>query len=92
VVPILSRDWALCAIEDLRREGLTAELEGRNALGSWLVRIEGPAGTIAEIRYSLHPRPEPVCWEGFVNDSIRDPSQTAWRPRTPSREAEQGRS
>jgi len=71
VVPIPSRDWALCAIEDLRREGLTAELEGRNALGSWLVRIEGHAGTIAEIRYSLHPPPEPVCWETFVNAAIR---------------------
>ena len=71
VVPLPSRDWALCAIEDLRREGLTAELEGRNTLGSWLVRIEGPAGTIAEIRHSLHPPPEPVCWEAFVNAAIR---------------------
>ena len=71
MVPIPSRDWALCAIEDLRREGLAAELEGRNALGSWLVRIEGPAGTIAEIRYSLDPPPEPVCWEAFVNAAIR---------------------
>jgi hypothetical protein len=71
VVPIPSRDWALCAIEDLRREGLTAELEGRNALGSWLVRIEGPDGTIAEIRDSLHPPPEPVRWEAFVNAAIR---------------------
>jgi hypothetical protein len=71
VVPIPSREWALSAIEDLRREGLTAELEGRNALGSWLVRIEGPAGTIAEIRNSLQPPPEPVCWEAIVNDLIR---------------------
>jgi hypothetical protein len=71
VVPIPSRDWALSAIEDLRREGMTAELEGRNACGSWLVGIEGPAGTIAEIRYSLYPPPKPVCWESFVNDAIR---------------------
>jgi hypothetical protein len=71
VVPIPSRDWALCAIEDLRREGLSAELDGRNPLGSWLVRIEGPVGTIAEIRFSLHPPPEPVCWEAFVNAAIR---------------------
>jgi hypothetical protein len=70
-VPIPSRDWALCAIDDLRLEGLTAELEGRNALGSWLVRIEGPAGTIAEIRDSLQPPPEPVCWETFVNAAVR---------------------
>ena len=70
VVPIPSRDWALCAIEDLRREGLTAELEGRNALGSWLVRIEGPAATIAEIRHSLQPPPESVCWEALVNAAI----------------------
>lgn len=72
VVPIPSRDWALCAIEDLRREGLSAELVGQNARGSWLVRIEGPAGSIAEIRYSLQPRGEPVRWEAFVNAAIRD--------------------
>ncbi len=71
MVPIPSRDWALCAIEDLRREGLSAELEGQNARGSWLVRIEGPAGSIAEIRYSLQPRGAPVCWEAFVNAAIR---------------------
>jgi hypothetical protein len=70
-VPIPSRDWALCAIEDLRREGLSAELAGQNARGSWLVRIAGPAGTIAEIRCSLHPPREPVRWESFVNDAIR---------------------
>jgi hypothetical protein len=70
VVPIPTRDWALSAIDDLRGEGLTAELEGRNALGSWLVRIEGPMGTIAEIRHSLQPPPEPVCWETFVNAAI----------------------
>ncbi len=39
VVPIPSREWALCAMEDLRREGLSAELEGQDARGSWLVRI-----------------------------------------------------
>jgi len=72
VVPIPSRDWALCAIEDLCREGLSAELEGQNARGSWLVRIEGPAGTIAEIRYSIQPRGAPVCWEAFVNAAIHD--------------------
>jgi hypothetical protein len=71
VVPIPSREWALCAIEDLRREGLSAELEGLNARGSWLVRIEGPAGSIAEIRYSLQPRGESVCWEAFVNAAIQ---------------------
>jgi hypothetical protein len=67
VVPIPSRAWALCAIEDLRREGMSAELVGQNARSSWLVRIEGPAGSIAEIRFSLQPRAEPVCWEAFVN-------------------------
>jgi len=75
VVPIPSRDWALCAIEDLRREGLFAELEGQNARGSWLVRIEGPSEFIAEIRYSLQPPGAPVCWEAFVNAAIRD-----WQP------------
>ena len=69
VVPIPSRDWALSAIEDLRREGMSAELVGQNARSSWLVRIEGPAGSIAEIRFSLQPRGEPVCWEAFVNGS-----------------------
>jgi hypothetical protein len=71
VVPIPSRNWALCAVEDLRREGLSAELEGQDARGSWLVRIEGPAGSIAEIRYSLQPRGAPVCWEAFVNAATR---------------------
>jgi hypothetical protein len=71
VVPIPSRDWAICAIEDLRREGMSADLMSQNAHGSWLVRIEGPAGSIAEIRYSLQPRSEPVCWEAFVNAAIR---------------------
>jgi len=60
VVPIPSRDWALCATEDLRREGMSAELVGLNERGSWLVRIEGPAGSIAEIRDSLRPPSEPV--------------------------------
>ena len=69
VVPIPSRDWALSAIEDLHREGMSAELVGQNARSSWLVRIEGPAGSIAEIRFSLQPRAEPVCWEAFVNGS-----------------------
>jgi hypothetical protein len=71
VVPIPSRDWALCATEDLRREGMSAELVGQNAGGSWLVRIEGPAGSIAEIRESLQPRSVPVCWEAFVNAALR---------------------
>ena len=71
VAPIPSRDWALCAIEDLRREGLSAELEGQDARGRWLVRIEGPAESIAEIRYSLEPRGASVCWEAFVNAAIR---------------------
>jgi hypothetical protein len=69
-VPIPSRDWALCAIEDLRREGLSAELVGENARGSWLVRIEGSAGSISEIRRSLQPQGETVCWEAFVNAAI----------------------
>ena len=72
MVPIPSREWALCAIEDLRREGLSAELEGQDARGSWLVRIEGPAGSIEEIRRGLQPRGAPVCWEAFVNAVIRE--------------------
>jgi hypothetical protein len=72
VVPIPSRDWAMSAIEDLRREGMSAELVGQHAGSRWLVRIEGPAGSIAEIRRSLQPLGEPVCWEAFVNAAIRD--------------------
>ena len=71
VVPIPSHDWALCAVQDLRREGMSAELVGQNATGSWLVMIEGPADSIAEIRYSVQPRSEPVCWEAFVNAAVR---------------------
>jgi hypothetical protein len=71
VVPIPSRDWALSAIEDLRREGMSAELVGQNATGSWMVMVEGPADSIAEIRYSVQPRSEPVCWEAFVNAAVR---------------------
>jgi hypothetical protein len=79
VVPIPSRDWALCAIEDLRWEGLSAELDGQNARGSWLVRIEGPSETIAVIRHSLQPPGAPVCWEAFVNAAMRD-----WQPEARS--------
>jgi hypothetical protein len=50
---------------------MSAELVGQNARASWLVMIEGPAGSIAEIRYSLQPRSEPVCWEAFVNAAVR---------------------
>ena len=70
VVPVPSREWAVCAIEDLRREGLSAELRGQDAGGLWLVRIEGPAGTVAEIRCGLQPPRPLVCWETFVNDAV----------------------
>jgi len=72
VVPVPSREWALCAIEDLRREGLFADLDGQDANGMWQVRVEGPAGTIAEIRYGLQPPRARVCWETFVNAAVTD--------------------
>ena len=72
MVSIPSREWALCAKEDLPREGLSAELEGRDARGSWLARIEGPAGSIGEIRCGLQSRDAPVCWEAFVNAVVRE--------------------
>jgi hypothetical protein len=53
VVPVPTHEWALGAIDDLRREGFSADLEGRDARGCWLVGIEGPDGSIAEIRYAL---------------------------------------
>ena len=69
-VPIPTHDWAQGAIRDLRREGLSAELVGQDARGQWLLRIEGPAESIAEIRYQRQPRGAPVCWEAFVNDAV----------------------
>lgn len=71
-MPIPSREWALCAIEDLRREGFSADLVGQDARGSYLVRIEGPAESIAEIRYGLQPRGAAVCWEAFVNAALSE--------------------
>lgn len=71
-VPVASREWALCAVEDLRREGLTAELDGQDADGLWQVRVEGPAGTIAEIRYGLQLPRARVCWETFVNAAVSE--------------------
>ena len=70
VVPVPSREWALAAVADLRGEGLDAVLLGRMDDGLWHVRIEGPAGTIAEIRYGLAPTPKRVCWETFVNAAL----------------------
>jgi len=70
VVPVTSREWALCAVDDLRAEGLTAELVGQDVDGRWQVRVEGPAGTIAEIRYGLQAPRGRVCWESFVNAAI----------------------
>jgi hypothetical protein len=61
VVPIPSHEWALCAVQDLRREGMSAELVGQSSRSGWLVRIEGPAGSIAEIRWSLQAWCEPVA-------------------------------
>jgi hypothetical protein len=72
VVPIPSRDWALCAIDDLRREGMSAQLVGQNASGSWLVKIEGPARSIAEIRSSLQPPGERVSWETSADAAMPD--------------------
>jgi hypothetical protein len=70
VVPVPTREWAACAIEDLRREGLSAELQGQDLGGLWLVRIEGPVGLITEIRFELQPPGPPVCWETFVNCAV----------------------
>ncbi len=70
VVPVPTREWALVAIEDLRRESLTAELEGQNADGFWLVKIEGPAGSIAEIRYGVHAPRRAVNWEAPLNPPV----------------------
>ena len=76
-VPIPSREWALVAIEDLRGEGLSAALEGQDAAGNWLLRIDGPAYSIGEIRHGLQPLNAPVCWESFVNAACGDPTERA---------------
>ena len=70
VVSVASRAWALGAVDDLRREGLGAEMIGQDAAGLWQVRVEGPSGTIAEIRYELQRPRARVCWETFVNSAI----------------------
>lgn len=70
VVPVPTREWALVAIEDLRRECLTADLEGQDADGFWLVKIEGPAGSIAEIRYALHAPGRAFNWEALLNPTV----------------------
>jgi hypothetical protein len=72
VVPVPSREWALCAIEDLRREGMTAELDGEDAGGCWRVKIEGSEVSIAEIRSALRRPREAVSWDAFVNAAVGD--------------------
>lgn len=67
-VPVPGRKWALCAIEDLRREGLEAELLGcPGDDGPWTVRVSGPAETINEIRVALEVPAQKLCWESLVN-------------------------
>jgi len=70
VVPVASRAWALSAVDDLRREGLRADVIGQDAEGRWQVRVEGPSGPIAEIRYELQAPRARVCWETFVNSAV----------------------
>jgi hypothetical protein len=70
VVPFPRQDWALCAIEDLRREGCQAELlPAPTADGSWCLQITGPEDRIHLIRQSMQPI-ERVCWETFVNACV----------------------
>ncbi|HEV1997264.1 MAG TPA: hypothetical protein VGR61_03920 [Candidatus Dormibacteraeota bacterium] len=71
VVKIPSRDWAMCAIDDLATEGLTAELlDTLDAEGVYQLRITGPFETIDVIRQELHVPQTRVCWETFVNAAI----------------------
>lgn len=70
-VPVPGRKWALCAIEDLRREGLEAELLGcLGDDGPWTVRVSGPAETINEIRVALEVPAKSLSWESFINAAI----------------------
>ena len=74
VIKLPSREWAMCAIDDLATEGLDAELlDTIDADGLYQLRISGPFETIDVIRSGLeselHP-PTRVCWESFVNAAI----------------------
>ena len=70
MVPVPSREWALSAVDDLRAEGFSAEVVGQDCDGLWQVRVEGPAGSIAEMRYAMNTPRANVCWETFVNEAV----------------------
>ena len=71
VIKVPTRPWALCAIKDLEREGLTAVLLDRqDADGLYQLQVSGCAETISVMRYELHVAENRVCWETFVNEAI----------------------
>jgi hypothetical protein len=71
VIKIPTREWALCAIEDLAAEGVRAELlDWTDEAGLHQVRVSGCAESINAIRYELHIAENRVCWESFVNAAI----------------------
>ena len=68
LVPFPRLEWALAAIDDLRREGCVAELMPWNPRDTtWSVRVGGSPDQIAVIRREVEPAPAQVCWEEFVN-------------------------
>jgi hypothetical protein len=70
VVPFPRQDWALSAVDDLRKEGCCAELlPGPAPDGSWCVEVSGSAEQLYLIRQSMQPI-QRVCWETFINATI----------------------
>jgi hypothetical protein len=71
VIKIPTREWALCAIDDLAAEGIQAELlDQTDDAGLHQLLVCGCEESINVIRYELHIAENRVCWESFVNAAI----------------------
>ena len=71
VIKVPTRPWALCAIDDLAAEGLTAVLlDCTDDAGLYQLHVSGCSERINVIRYELHVAENRVCWESFVNGAI----------------------
>jgi hypothetical protein len=63
------RDWALCAVEDLRTEGCRGVLaDSADGDGQWAIQVIGPEEKIAMMRYEINLAANRICWETFVNE------------------------
>jgi len=71
IVRFPRRDWALSAVQELRREGCRAELiEPYPGDTSWGLLVSGPAEAIEVLRAETRPCLSDVCWETFVNETL----------------------